>query len=811
MLRLLKKMLKRLFSFLRIRKKFFGTLAIVVLPLSFFWKFFIKGLIPVPADIIVGMYYPFRNYIWGGFVAGVPFKNGLISDVVSQLYPWRLLASWQWLSGHIPLWNPYILGGMPLAANVQSAVFYPLNFIFFLHPNGFTWGITIILQSALAFYFMYLFLREIRLSALIAVFGALAFAFNGFFLFWLEWGNLVAVACWLPLLLWAIEKMAKNKRKWFKYWLVFILAMAMSILAGHFQMAFYVGVTALVYGLIKGKRMLLLVITGGLLALLLTSFQILPAFEAYHLSIRDTEGIMEQYNYGFLRPANLITLIAPDFFGNPGTGNWSGFGKGIELTPYVGLVTLFFFLFSLLGFRKHWKSRLFKASLVILFISLVFLIRNPFSLFFYQRMRVPGLTSSPANRMIVLLNFSIILGALIGLNDFISNDLGVKKIWKTFLFLGAALFLLWGVTIYSLRVGGVNLVSGANPDFWHVASRNLILPTLIWVFLGLLFLSGYLLKLVRLRLRREVFLLAIIFLLGFELFHEGWKFNSFSQGDWLFPSIPEIEYLQKKAGINRVEGAILPDMKMPYGIQSVSGYEILIPKRTAEFIAACNLGSGEGVKRPLGRYVSLKKPSSRCGHLYGVRYFLGTKHGVDRNERSLRGSKDILLIEKNGRSGVFLIEKALPRFFLVDSFDIFRDPVTITDRLVWDENFILGKKVILEEKAPKLKEADKPLNATAKLLGYQPNEVSFFTESNKNALLFLSDNYYPGWQALVDGQRAKLYRADYTFRAVFVPKGRHRVEFIYRPRSFKIGVLILGVTTLFSAGLFLVFKKLNKI
>ena len=60
--------------------------------------------------------------------------------------------------------------------------------------------------------------------------------------------------------------------------------------------------------------------------------------------------------------------------------------------------------------------------------------------------------------------------------------------------------------------------------------------------------------------------------------------------------------------------------------------------------------------------------------------------------------------------------------------------------------------------------------------------------TNKNAILFLSDNYYPGWNATVDNKKSEILRADYTFRAIPVPTGKHTVKFVYDPQSFKLGV-----------------------
>jgi uncharacterized membrane protein YfhO len=64
----------------------------------------------------------------------------------------------------------------------------------------------------------------------------------------------------------------------------------------------------------------------------------------------------------------------------------------------------------------------------------------------------------------------------------------------------------------------------------------------------------------------------------------------------------------------------------------------------------------------------------------------------------------------------------------------------------------------------------------------------------QNAFLVLSDTYFPGWKAYVDGKKEKIYRANYNFRAIALGAGTHKIEFIYDPLSFKIGAIITLLT-----------------
>jgi hypothetical protein len=76
------------------------------------------------------------------------------------------------------------------------------------------------------------------------------------------------------------------------------------------------------------------------------------------------------------------------------------------------------------------------------------------------------------------------------------------------------------------------------------------------------------------------------------------------------------------------------------------------------------------------------------------------------------------------------------------------------------------------------------------ILQTDPDFVRLEANAQQNAMLFLADLAYPGWRAYVDGAETPIRRANYIFRAVFVPAGQHTVDFVYQPRSFRLGLLI---------------------
>jgi uncharacterized membrane protein YfhO len=73
---------------------------------------------------------------------------------------------------------------------------------------------------------------------------------------------------------------------------------------------------------------------------------------------------------------------------------------------------------------------------------------------------------------------------------------------------------------------------------------------------------------------------------------------------------------------------------------------------------------------------------------------------------------------------------------------------------------------------------------------HEPNWVELKVVQERAGLLVLTDPYYPGWQAAIDGQAAPIHRVNHDLRGVFVPAGTHTVVFSYRPLSVLIGAIL---------------------
>lgn len=780
----------------RISKSNLLPIAILsLISLLFSWKFFLINLVPIPADVIVGIYYPWRDTVWNNLIAGVPFKNGLLSDVVSIIYPWRIYGIDLIKQGVFPLWIPQALGGAPLAANFQSGLFYPLNIIFFVFSNISAWSIYVIIQPVMASVFCYLFLKNLKISTFSSLIGGLAFAFSGFMMVWYEYGIVGHAGLWLPLLLLMVDRLGdKVSFKWLFLSAIFV---SMSVLAGYPQIAIYSLAVCSAYALYRyfqsKKKGTLIVFPAMVIGVLLSSIQILPGLELMRLSIRQSDPTALSFFSGIIPLKNLLLSLAPDFFGHPATLNWWGNAAYNETTFYIGVFGIIFAVFAFLTRAKPGSSLTFFRLLLVVSSFLVF--DNPISRFFSQ-LELPGLSAASAGRYLFLVDFSLSILAAYGLEFFFNKQnkktLVFVVLTTAVLFAGLwALVLLGSKYLYSGPVWKMNL---------SVSQRNLILPSLIaCVFIGMAAVYYFFSK--ESKTRIFLFKTIILFIIVFDLFRFGWKYNPYVPMGYLYPETPITSFLQKQEGLYRFFGLIPQSMFIPYGLLSAEGYDPLMIKRYSEFAQRINEEKFENISSG-SRWINVNRRESPLVNLLGIKYYL-TTNPLPESESKWN------LLYQSGKSLIYENKEVLPRSFIVHDYQALVDKEIL--RNLMEKSSSSQKTVYLEEK-PSLNPEKESSVDSVKIdeNPYLKNQVIINTKSESSGFLFLSDTYYPGWQAFIDNQKTKIYRADYAFRAIFLPKGEHQVKFIYLPESFKWGMLISAATLFIAMAVGLILYKRTK-
>jgi hypothetical protein len=159
----------------------------------------------------------------------------------------------------------------------------------------------------------------------------------------------------------------------------------------------------------------------------------------------------------------------------------------------------------------------------------------------------------------------------------------------------------------------------------------------------------------------------------------------------------------------------------------------------------------------------------------------------------------IKINEKDKTAGMIRSTTYLPRAYMV-----FRAKVLPAESDV--KSFMTGpgfdpsRMCVLEEE-PKGLPADTAYGQgwTAAITSYTLDEINLNVTSPKDGLLVLSEIYYPGWQATVDGEHEPIYRADWNLRAIPVRSGTHRVEVRFEPKSFHDGLRVTSSALFLSA------------
>ena len=716
----------------------------------FFYPVWLYGRVPVPADTIVGMYHPWRDQVWDNYSNGVPFKNFLTTDPVRQLYPWRQLAIEIIRKGQLPLWNPYALTGIPLLANMQSAVFYPLNFLFFVTDFASAWQLLIILQPLLAAVFMYLYLRQLGLKPISGLIAGLVFAFCGFSVSWLEWGTIIHSALWLPLVLLSIDKIISSpKKRWLS---LFVFALACSFFAGHLQTFAYLFLFSSFYLIFRlwrkkigSKKTFLLLSISYLLLLLVVSVQLVPTLELIKLSARNIDQSEWQKAGWFIPWQNLVQFVAPDFFGNPTTLNyWGVFNYG-EFIGYIGILPLMLAFIAVVSNRQ--KLVMFFTFSAVLALS--FALPTPWAKLPFV-LKLPFISSSQPTRLLFLVDFCLSVLAAFGVEKLING-----KIKKKFLLFWPLLYAaLWLI----VRV-----------DHLAVSQRNLILPTLV-AFAGLTLVVVS----VRYPKFRSLWLVLMVALVCFDLFRFAWKYTPFSQRNYLYPSTRIIDYLQADPEVFRfsaVDARLFPpNFTLPYHLSAISGYDPLYLLRYGELVAALSRNKPD-INPPFGfnRIISPETTSSRLLNLMNVKYLISLTD---------LESENLELVMQEGASRLYLNHSYFPRAFLVHDWIIASGKQKAIE-LLFDEKINLRQTAVLETDQPAIGQTKLDVNDTVEISRYAENSVQLKTNSSQVGILILTDTYFPGWRVTVDGQEKDILLAYYNFRGVRLPPGEHQVVFSY--------------------------------
>ena len=710
-----------------------------------------------------------------------------VQDVMVQNYPFRHFFAEAIAQGELPLWNAAINCGFPLFAEGQAGPLYPPNILLaLLLPTWAALGINIVLHLWLAGVGIYALLRALGAVRVAGLCAGLCYALSGYMVVRAMSPNFIAVCAWVPVLLLLVERSLVRRR-----WADGLLAAAvfgLQVLAGHPQAAVY-GLGAVVaYGVFRGVAQgagggfYVALFAAPMLGAGLAAVQWVTTVELVGLSNRGGGLSWQQFVAMSLPPERLASLLLPNIFGNSAHGTyWSReLGFFIQLCAYVGILPLCA-AWAALRERRDGPTGFFAAlALVGLVLAL-----GHYTAIFALLYDIPGLSFFRIPTRF-LLWFALGTAVLCGL--------GVDQVLRTERQRRASgLGLALGLGALGL---GALVANGV--DFWHApADTNALLDRYVHhvrgdvMRLGLVLACGVWLLATKWRKQVAVVAPLVLFL---ELYSFGANYNGTLDPEVYTKRPATATAIAADRGARVVPPRILSlvaEQSSPFDWHGGWAYDRASYRRYPETLRMYT-GGLYGVTNALPGWSPLhlnRHGEFASGYpgfipLVGIEYLV--RYGSGGNLEPIY-AEDI---------GVYRYPNALPRAYMVGQYKVEADPGRRL-RYMASRRFDRRAEVVLEREPGVAIGPGGPV----RIARYGDEEVAVAIEGKEGGLLVLSDTFYPGWRAYVDGVEQAILQANHVFRAVVVPAGASEVIFTFVPASFRYGLLGSGLAALLWCGL----------
>lgn len=323
----------------------------MLLPLALFWSVTIGGNTLLPVDNLF-QYAPFHAEA-RALGVGAP-QNHLLSDLILENYEWKRFILDALSKGELPLWNPYLFGGVPFLAAGQHSALYPLSVLYYVLPLASAYGWFTVVNLGLAGVFMFILVRGYGLRRGQALMAGAAYQLGGFLITSVVFQMMIAAAAWLPLILALCDKIIfrapglHGKRSHAQWVILGACAIAFQIYAGHVEITVYTALVAAAYCAHRlfwsvwrksadivqpALWLVVMVVLGGALGAL----QLVPLFELLATSFRaERAEFATVLSYGFPKSLGWIRWLVPNFFGSEAQHtyfNWFSLTTAATPTP----------------------------------------------------------------------------------------------------------------------------------------------------------------------------------------------------------------------------------------------------------------------------------------------------------------------------------------------------------------------------------------------------------------------------------------------------------------------------------------------
>ncbi len=749
-------------------------------------------------------------------------------DAVALFGPWRQWTRDLLQAGVLPLWNPHLFLGMPFMSNGQTSVLYAPNVVYWILPIRGAMLLDAIFHSVILGVGGYALARALLRTRNASWLCALCLMLGSGVATHLSVGHTTwhAARAFLPWLLWALILFVRNHQS--KHLFALAGFFALQLFAGYPPYVLWSACWCVVFfvawlwasrtslsealRLMCSRRLLL----PGVLLLLLSAALVLPLRET---SAQSTHGAEIPYNIAVSPSSTLygwVRLALPNFFGGNRNAQWSIEKFSHEEAAYIGLLPLALALLSPLFWR--WKNesslaanceesefdpRRFVAVVwLILPIALILSLgdHTPIYRALYDTLPPLRMFRVPA-RWLEIWFFAACVLAAFGWDAALGISTRHKKtifsgitILALLLFFGVILINFWPVDSALWMETAQWTKRFMRADYalrleYAAYLKSFALQSLMLAFGVLL---GALMVLLRVRSAgasaKMNWRIGLLILIACDLLLVFWSSARYAREGWPkkpWPSGIEKYYSSSDRWNTAFEDTAFGyglDQALPLEIDLLGGYDALASR---DFFAFA--GVIENQETWSSQYqASYLDPLLRAAAVTHVFASQGSPW------LQLLPQHNAKLIAKFGdgkkQMQLWKLLKPWPRAFLTsrikhapreNQLQLLRKmALRSTPGVVTDDGMFPNLQSTRNTRQSKLKWSRGNNFSTLEIQTSHPQ------------ILVESEALFPGWRAWINGNPAKIERANFLFRAVEVPAGKSRIVFIYDNQTFRIGMFL---------------------